>query len=99
MDYLGQIRQVADLGTTLVTDTIKYLSTLPYLIEVLEELIAVITVTSNLLTSLHSTFLRFPTLSASLSLKYSFISPLYKDVKKAFKELEEGYGGKRAKGL
>jgi hypothetical protein len=89
MDPLAQILAVAQLGTTLVTNTTKYLSTLPHPIEVLEELIAVIAVTSNLLTSLNSTLLRFPTLSASLSPEYSFVGPLCEDVKKAFKELDE----------
>jgi hypothetical protein len=97
MDHLGQIRQVAGLGVTLVTNTTKYLSSLPHPIEVVEELTAVIAITSNLLISLNSTLLRFPTLSALLSPKDSFIGPLCEDVKKAFKELEERVA--EAKGL
>jgi hypothetical protein len=95
MDPLAQILAVAQLGTALVTDTTKYLSTLPHPIEVLEELVAVIAVTSNLLTSLNSALLRFPTLSASLSPECSFVGPLCEDVKKAFRDLEERVGEAR----
>ncbi len=84
-----QILAVSHLGTSLVTNTTKYLSTLPHPIEILEELIAVVAVTSNLLTSLNSALSRFPCLAASLSPRCSFVGPLCEDVKKAFKELEE----------
>ncbi|KAE9381314.1 hypothetical protein N431DRAFT_392368 [Stipitochalara longipes BDJ] len=80
---------IAHLGTALVANTTKYLSTLPHPIECLEELVSVVAVTSNLLISLNSTLSRFPALAASLSPKHSFIGPLCEDVKKAFRELEE----------
>jgi hypothetical protein len=86
---MDQLIFIAQLGTALVTNTTKYLSTLPHPIETLEELVSVVAVTSNLLTSLNSTLNRFPSLAASLSPKYSFIGPLCEDVKKAFRELEE----------
>jgi hypothetical protein len=70
-----------------VANTTKYLSTLPHPIECLEELVAVVAVTSNLLTSLNSTLLGFPSLA--LSPKYSFIGPLCEDLKSAFRGLEE----------
>ena len=80
---------IAHLGTALVANTTKYLSTLPHPIECLEELVSVVAVTSNLLTSLNASLLRFPALAASLSPKHSFIGPLCDDVKRAFRELEE----------
>ncbi|KAN0122658.1 hypothetical protein V8E51_000984 [Hyaloscypha variabilis] len=80
---------IAHLGTALVANTTKYLSTLPHPIECLEELVSVVAVTSTLLTSLNSSLLRFPGLAASLSPKHSFVGPLCEDVKKAFRELEE----------
>jgi hypothetical protein len=86
---MDQIHLLAHLGTTLVQNTTKYLSTLPHPIECLEELVAVVAVTSNLLTSLNSTLLRFPSLAGVLSPKYSFIGPLCEDIRKAFRELEE----------
>jgi hypothetical protein len=85
---MDQLVLIAQLGTVLVTNTTKYLSTLPHPIEVLEELVAVVSVTSNLLTSLNCTLQRFPSL-ARLSPKHSFVGPLCEDVKKAFRELEE----------
>ena len=50
---MDQIHLLAHLGTTLVQNTTKYLSTLPHPIECLEELVAVVAVTSNLLASLN----------------------------------------------
>ena len=86
---MDQLILISQLGTVLVTNTTKYLSTLPHPIEVLEELVAVVSVTSNLLTSLNCTLLRFPSLAAKLSPKYSFVGPLCEDVRKAFREFEE----------
>jgi hypothetical protein len=96
-DIMLQILSVSHIGASLVTNTTKYLSTLPHPIEILEELIAVVAVTSNLLTSLNSALSRFPSLGASLNPKSSFVGPLCEDIKKAFKELEERVA--EAKGL
>ena len=86
---MDQLLLLANLGTALVTNTTKYLSTLPHPIETLEELISVVAVTANLLTSLSASLKRFPSLASSLDPKLSFIGPLCEDVRRAFKELEE----------
>jgi hypothetical protein len=96
-DAMRQILAVSHLGTTLVANTTKYLSTLPHPIEILEELIAVVAVTSNLLTALNAAFARFPALSVHTSPKCPFVGPLCDDVRKAFRELEERVA--EAKGL
>lgn len=80
------ILAVADKGTSLVTATTKYMSTLPQQIEVVEELVSVSAVTSSLLTSLDAAISRFPALN--LSPTSSFIAPLCTDISRAFSELE-----------
>ena len=65
---VGQLLLLANLGTASVTNTTKYLSTLPHPIETLEELISVVAVTANLLTSLSASLKRFPSLAARCNL-------------------------------
>ncbi|EKD17255.1 hypothetical protein MBM_04832 [Drepanopeziza brunnea f. sp. 'multigermtubi' MB_m1] len=57
---------------------------------VVEELVAVVAVTSSLLNSLHHTIARFPYVQARLSPRYSFINPLCRDVVLAFSLLDGG---------
>src|SRR6266498_834427 len=50
---------VARNGQQIVDRTTKYLSTLPHPIEIIEELVAVISVTSTLIISLHGSIVQF----------------------------------------
>lgn len=81
------ILAVAARGNLLVSTTTKYLSTLPHPIEIVEELIAVVSVTCSLLSTLHTTIQRFT--SINLSTKKSFLSPLEADLRFAFDSLEK----------
>lgn len=77
-----ELLHVAQKGTQLVTGITKYFSTLPHPIEIVEELVAVVAVTSSLLTALDHALSRFPHLALSRS--KSFIAPLCHDVLFAF---------------
>ena len=77
--------RLANKGTTLVDDTIKYLSTLPHQIEMLEELIAVTSVTCTLVEV--TTLSRFVTFRSDIS--KTFLMPLCNDIGEALRMLEE----------
>lgn len=77
--------RLAKKGTTLVDDTIKYLSTLPHQIEMLEELIAVTSVTCTLVEV--TTLSRFVTFRSDIS--KTFLMPLCNDIGEALRMLEE----------
>jgi hypothetical protein len=79
---------VANAGTKLVTNVTKYLSTLPHPIEIIEELVAVCSVTSSLLHSLDSTLNRFYP-ATQLPPKASFIKPLCHDILLAFSQFAQ----------
>jgi hypothetical protein len=75
---------VASEGTQLVSSTTKYLSTLPGIIIIIEELVAIVSITSSLLTSLDETLSKYPSTRDQTA---NFIKPLCEDVKAAFNEL------------
>lgn len=81
------LARLAENGTTLVTNTIEYLSTLPHQIEILEELIAVTSVTCNLIKSFSTTLSRFDTVRFDIS--KSFLTPLCNDIGEVLQMLEE----------
>ena len=83
-ESLLSLVSVASDGTQLVSATTKYLSTLPSIVIIIEELVAIVSVTGSLLTSLDEALCRYPSTRDQTA---GFIKPLCEDVKAAFEEL------------
>jgi hypothetical protein len=84
-----KVEQAAQFGTDFVTNTTKYISTLSYPIERLEELIAVAAVTSNLLNNLNYSLLNCPNSSTLFRQEDLVIGWLCEDAIQCFQELED----------
>lgn len=75
------LTDISNKGIQLIAHITKYLSTLAHPIDVIEELIAVISVTSNLLTTLDSTISRF---QSTITPRASFVKLLCHDISIGF---------------
>lgn len=75
---------VAEIGTLFVSSTTRYLSTLPGIVVIIEELVAIVSMTSSLLASLDEALGRYPSTREQTA---GFIMPHCEDIMTAFEEL------------
>ena len=92
----SSLLEVSRKGILLIASITKYLSTLPHPIDVVEELVAVCSVTSNLLTTLDTTITRF---QPTTSCRASFVSPLCHDILLAFSQFAQKVGEAKRLGV